>query len=107
VNTTALSRRLLGCADKAGLIDGVEKRLMNEPTKGAIDPLTTQTYYHTNCIKLSLPVRHCGKEMALGLSTSPSGLTGTCVLWWNTLDRFIAMRFVVSNTDIISVVQFP
>lgn len=38
-HTTALSRRLLGCADKAGLIDGVEKKLMNEPTKGAIDSI--------------------------------------------------------------------
>lgn len=36
-HTAALSR-LLGWADKAGLIDGVEMRLMNEPTKGAIDP---------------------------------------------------------------------
>ncbi len=36
--TAALLRLLHGCADKAGLIDGVEKRLMNEPTKGAIDP---------------------------------------------------------------------
>ncbi len=36
--------------------------------------------------------------MALVLSTSPSALTGTCVLQWNTLDRFIGLRSVDNNT---------
>ncbi len=52
--TAALLRLLQGCADKAGLIDGVEKRLMNEPTKGAIDPT-----HHRLIISLITSITAC------------------------------------------------